>query len=244
MKSILVIGCEGSLGRSLVNYLAVRGYLVAGIDRAEVKANPSPLVKYVQADVSVAENCFEAMSQCLDELGKIEGVVNLCGEIFSGAVLDFASSSARHTHSFDKWAQVLNANLNTAFNVTMSAIDLFLASRSRGVIVNFSSTSAKGNRGQLAYGVAKAGVEILTKTCAVELGKLGIRCVAIAPGYINVNSTMSSLSEPIKENILREIPVGKFGATESVNHMVVSVLENEYLNGQVLTLDGGLTAFA
>jgi 3-oxoacyl-[acyl-carrier protein] reductase len=109
------------------------------------------------------------------------------------------------------------------------------------VIVNMSSISARGNAGQSAYAAAKAGVEALTRSWAKELGPLGLRFVAVAPGFIDTPSTRAALSVEILEELKQKTPLRRLGEVANVALAVIYALENDLLTGTVLDVDGGLT---
>jgi Dehydrogenases with different specificities (related to short-chain alcohol dehydrogenases) len=112
--------------------------------------------------------------------------------------------------------------------------------RIKGVIVNISSVSARGNAGQTAYSAAKSGLESMTRVWSKELGAFRIRAVSIAPGFIDTESTRSAVSEKILEDIRLNVPLKRLGAEKEISDFVITALENDYLNGAVIALDGGL----
>ena len=112
--------------------------------------------------------------------------------------------------------------------------------RSKGVIVNISSISACGNEGQTAYSAAKAGVNAMTVTWSKELGPMGIRCNAISPGFIDTDSTHNALKEKIIAHIHSNTPLRRLGQVEEVSQAVASVIANDFINGVILNVDGGL----
>jgi 3-oxoacyl-[acyl-carrier protein] reductase len=112
--------------------------------------------------------------------------------------------------------------------------------RKPGVLINFSSIAAQGNIGQSAYAAAKAALEALTVTWSKELGVFGIRVCAVAPGFIDTPSTREALSQAMVDQWTKQVPLRRLGTASEVTHAVRFILENDYYNGQVLHLDGGL----
>jgi 3-oxoacyl-[acyl-carrier protein] reductase len=108
------------------------------------------------------------------------------------------------------------------------------------VIVNISSVSAKGNAGQSAYSAAKAGLEALTKVWAKELAPLGIRCFAIAPGFCDTESTHKAISERMLQETVGRVPIKRLGTAQEIASFVIAGIENDFLNGKILEVDGGL----
>ena len=112
--------------------------------------------------------------------------------------------------------------------------------RTKGIIINISSISAKGNVGQSAYSVAKSGLEILTKIWAKELSSFNIRVACIAPGFFNTKSTHSSLSKFHIEHLKTNTPTKRLGKVKELMLAINFIIKNEFFNGKVLSLDGGL----
>ena len=131
--------------------------------------------------------------------------------------------------------------MDSVFIVTSAVVESMVSRRSKGVIVNISSISACGNEGQTAYSAAKAGVNAMTATWSKELGRLGIRCNAVAPGFIGIESTRRALSEEAIKHVKANTPLRRLGEAQEVALAVASLIENDFLNGVVLNVNGGLT---
>jgi 3-oxoacyl-[acyl-carrier protein] reductase len=176
----------------------------------------------------------------LDNHGfKTDILINNAGLIHSEPLVNILAKESR-VHSLHNWHKVIAANLHSVFNVTGLVVDRMVALRKKGVLINISSVSAKGNPGQSAYSAAKAGVNALTRTWAKELGSIGLRFVAIAPGFLDTSSTRHALSEPILAKLKQQIPLHRFGQVEHVYQTVRFIIENDYVNGTVIDVDGGL----
>jgi len=115
-----------------------------------------------------------------------------------------------------------------------------ITTRTKGVIVNISSVSAGGNAGQSAYSAAKAGVNALTAVWAKELSPLGIRVVAVAPGFTETESTKETVSEATLRETVKKVPLRRLGKPEEIAEGVLGAIRNDFFNGKVLELDGGL----
>jgi len=144
-------------------------------------------------------------------------------------------------HNLDSFRKSITANLDSVFIMTSTVVEQMVMHRTKGVIVNISSISAGGNEGQTAYSAAKAGVNAMTATWSKELGKLGIRCNAVAPGFIDTDSTRNALNESTIKRILSNTPLSRLGNAEEVAQAVASVITNDFMNGVVLNINGGLT---
>jgi 3-oxoacyl-[acyl-carrier protein] reductase len=115
-----------------------------------------------------------------------------------------------------------------------------LEAHKRGVVVNISSVCANGNPGQVAYSAAKAGLNGLTLALAKELGPLGIRVVGLAPGYFDTASTRRHVSEARLTKVTAAVPLKRLGRVSEIAHAIDFIIGNDYLNGTIMELDGGL----
>lgn len=172
----------------------------------------------------------------LDE--RIELLINAVGLIWNQPVLSVKGARLA-PHDLASFERVVRANLTTTF-VMASRVAARMARAGGGSIINFSSIAARGNAGQVAYSAAKAGVEGMTRALAQELGPLGIRVNAIAPGFIDVASTRAALSTEVLEQYTRRTPMKRMGTVDEIVDAVESLHGNSFLNGVVLELDGGL----
>jgi len=107
-------------------------------------------------------------------------------------------------------------------------------------VLNFSSMAADGNAGQSAYSAAKAALESLTVTWSKELGPFGIRVNAVAPGFIDTPSTAKALTPAQIATWIKQVPAARMGTLAEIAHAVRFIIENDYYNGKVLRVDGGL----
>lgn len=186
----------------------------------------------------------EAIEEVVDDIFKSHGGVNVCinnaGIIHNEVLVNILSRNEKR-HSISNWEKVINVNLSAVFFVTANVVEKMIAGKQKGVIINISSISAQGNIGQSAYAASKAGVEALTKTWSKELGMFKIRCACIAPGFFNTPSTRESLNEHMLKKWEKSIPIGRLGELEDLLNAVIFIIQNDYFNGKVLSLDGGLT---
>jgi 3-oxoacyl-[acyl-carrier protein] reductase len=238
---VVVAGAGGGLGRVIVARFAGAGRTVLALDADEVALGSLPktdLVIRCCCDLGDPAALDAALEEALPRSVRVDLVVNAGGLIWNEPALAF--KGARLTaHGLDSFERVVRANLTTTF-VTSTRMAARMARSGGGVIVNFSSIAARGNAGQVAYSAAKAGVEGLTRALAQELGPLGIRVNAIAPGFIDVGSTRSALASDVLEQHAKRTPVRRLGAVGEVADAIESLYRNGFMNGVVLELDGGL----
>ena len=143
--------------------------------------------------------------------------------------------------SEEDWDLVMDINLKGAFNCIKAAARPMMKQRSGSIINIASVVGVMGNAGQANYSASKAGLIGLTKTTAKELAARGIRCNAVAPGFIESAMT-DKLSDEVKQNYFKSIPLAKFGKVEEVASVVAFLASDmsSYVTGQVINIDGGL----
>lgn len=241
-KKVIVTGGVRGLGRSMVHALLAKGASVAifdlnteGFDELRELEN----VHCIECDVANHEQVVQATSQYHAEFKAAHVLINNAGILFSAPLVKIGASGIEK-HDIAMWNRVLETDLSSVFYMTSCIVEKMIMTRTRGVIVNISSVSAAGNVGQSAYSAAKAGVNALTATWAKELSVMGIRVVAVAPGFIETESTKEALSDAVLQETIKKVPLRRLGKPEEIAHAVISVIENDYFNGKVYELDGGL----
>ncbi len=243
-KVALITGSAAGIGRATAQRLASEGASLLLVDvQAEAVAETAELcaggggkVLHGTCDVSDPAQVKGAVKRCVDELGKLDVLINIAGIL-----------SLDHTHelSLERWNQVLTINLTGTFLFCQTALPHLLASG--GNIVNTSSTSAiAGMPYGAAYGASKAGVMALTRTLAVEYGKKGLRANAVSPGSIKTAmTTRQALPEDLDFKLIeRHMPLDKARGPETVAHVIAMLASDEgaHINGESIRVDGGTLA--
>ncbi|TDP71389.1 SDR family oxidoreductase [Roseateles toxinivorans] len=242
---VLLTGGGRGLGRHLLERLLEQGCRVGVLERdeslcAELRDRHGDGVMVEVADLSDAQSADSGVQALIARGLAPELLVNNAGIIHNEPLVNMLARGDR-VHGLDSWRRVLSADLDSVFFVTRRVVDDMLRRRCRGVIVSISSIAAHGNAGQSAYAAAKAGVNALTMTWAKELGPLGLRFAAIAPGFIDTPSTRAALSESTLQKLQQMVPLRRLGDPEAVFLAVKHVAENDYVSGTVLEVDGGLS---
>lgn len=186
----------------------------------------------VQANVASPKEVSSLIEQTLATFGRIDILVNNAGITRDNIILRMSESD---------WDLVLSINLKGAFLCSQAVLRTMIKQR-WGRIINISSVvGLMGNAGQANYASAKAGLIGLTKTIAREVASRSITANAIAPGFIDTGMT-SKLSDNVKQEAIRQIPVGSFGLPKDIAHAVAFFAseESHYITGQVLNIDGGM----
>ncbi len=241
----IVTGAARGIGAATARRLAADGMAVAVLDldadacagtvAAITGAGGTALA--VGADVSQADQVEAAVGKIAGELGPPAVLVNNAGVIRDNMLFKMTE---------DDWDTVLGVHLRGAFLMSRAA-QKFMVDQRYGRIVNLSSSSALGNRGQVNYSAAKAGMQGFTKTLAIELGQFGITANAVAPGFIVTDMTAATAArvkmdfEDFQQAAAGQIPVRRVGQPEDVAH-VISFLVSDgagFVSGQVIYVAGG-----
>lgn len=240
-KVAVVTGASRGIGRTIAIKLAEAGATVvinyngsaekAEAVCAEIEEKGGNASVY-QCNVSDFEACEKFIQDVIAQHGRLDILVNNAGITRDGLLMKMTEED------FDA---VLDTNLKGTFNCIRFASRQMLKQRS-GRIINLSSVSGvMGNAGQANYSASKAGVIGLTKATARELASRHITVNAIAPGFIETEMT-AVLSDSVKEEAVKQIPLGAFGKTEDIANLAVFLASEQagYITGQVINVDGGM----
>ncbi len=235
---VVVSGAGGQLGRALVSHYAAKGRPVLALDKTFDAAAPSPGVTARSVDLVIETDVRRALAEAIPAADTIALLINAAGLIWNEPILALRGAKFA-THGVESWRGVIDANLTAPF-VAATEVAARMVRRGGGSIVNFSSIASEGNAGQAAYGAAKAGIEGLTRTMAIELGPLGIRVNALALGFIDVATTRSAVADERLQGYAQKTPLGRLGQVEDVIGGIEFLAANRFANGTIIKLDGGL----
>ena len=237
----LVTGGARGLGLAIATHLQSLGATVIVGDRDETALRDLPeRLKGEILDVTNPDLARAVLAAIVAQHGRIDILVNNAGVIFSEPFVNIMNPEGI-MHDYGRFRDSLAVNLDSVFIMTSAAVEQMVTHRTKGVIVNISSISACGNEGQTAYSAAKAAVNAMTVTWSKELGRWGIRCNAVAPGFIQTPSTQNALSETALKHVQSNTPLRRLGRAEEVAQAVAAVIENDFVNGLIMNVNGGLT---
>lgn len=240
-KSVLVTGASRGIGRAIALYFARNGAKVAvNYSGSEAKANEvveeikanGGTAFAIKADISSSDDVTNMVKTVVNEFGSLDVLVNNAGITRDNLLMRMKE---------EDWDAVINTNLKGVF-LTTKAVTRQMMKQRQGRIINIASiVGVSGNAGQANYVAAKAGVIGLTKTAAKELSSRGITVNAIAPGFIETDMT-GKLEEGIKEDMLRNIPLARFGQPDDIAAAAAFLASDasSYITGQTLHVDGGM----
>ncbi|MET0330033.1 MAG: acetoacetyl-CoA reductase [Dyella sp.] len=238
-RTALVTGGTGGIGGAIIRKLASQGHRVVTNYRDRAKADTLRQtlaaegvdLLLVEGDVSDPASSAAMVAAIEAQLGPVEILVNNAG-ITRDAVF--------HKMNYEQWSEVINTNLNACFNVTRPVIEGMRA-RKWGRIVQISSVNGqKGQYGQANYAAAKAGIHGFTISLALENAKFGITVNTVSPGYIGTDMVMA-VPPDIREKIIAQIPLGRFGEPHEIAHAVSFLAgeETAWMTGANLSINGG-----
>ena len=241
----LVTGAGSGMGAATAKTLAERGARVAVIDlNLESAQQTADSIKglALSADVSSGASVEAALQQVVDELGTPRVVVSCAGIAAASRIV-----GREGPHELDLYQRVINVNLVGTFNVLrlaadrMSTLEPVSKSGARGVIVNTASVAAyDGQIGQAAYSSSKGGVVALTLPAARELARFGIRVMTVAPGLIGTPMLLD-MPDDVQQSLAGQVPFPqRFGTPEEFADLVLHIVDNEMLNGEVIRFDGAI----
>jgi 3-oxoacyl-[acyl-carrier protein] reductase len=240
-STILVTGGSRGIGRAIVRLLAQAGRSVAFTYRENRQAaeqlvdelSPShPRIAALRCDSRDLDAVRATVKEVADRFGPIYGLVNNAGITRDRALVMMTA---------EQWQEVIDVDLSGVFNFCKSVI-FGMSKRRSGRIVNIGSVSGViGNRGQVNYSAAKAGVIGLSKALAKETASLGVTVNVVAPGYIDTEM-LHNLPAETRRGLAEHIPMGRLGTAEEVASLVCYLLgaDSGYITGQVFLVDGGI----
>lgn len=240
-KVAIVTGASRGIGRAIAVSLAQSGVKVVcnyigSLEQAQETLDAVKAVGgegiLIMGDVSNSDDVAEMVKTVQESFGQIDILVNNAGITKDNLLMRIKE---------EDWDDVLNINLKGTFLMT-KAVSRIMMKQKAGRIINITSVvGMTGNIGQANYSASKAGVIGFTKTCAKEFASRGITVNAIAPGFINTDMT-ANLPDAIKEEMVRNIPLGRMAEPKEVANAVVFLASDlaSYITGQVLAVDGGM----
>jgi 3-oxoacyl-[acyl-carrier protein] reductase len=243
---IAITGAGQGLGKQMALSLAESGVHLALID-----LNPEQLSETQEECLSLGVTARSYVTNVTDEqqvcaafeqieadFKQLNGVINNAGIMRDGMFIKVKDGKVTPM-SLEQFQSVMDVNVTGTFLCGREASKVMLNTDSKGVLINISSVARAGNIGQTNYSASKAAVATMATVWAKELGRFGIRSVAIAPGVIKTAMT-DQIKPEAMDRLIRMIPVGRLGLADEISATVKYVLTNEFVTGRVLEVDGGM----
>lgn len=240
-KTALITGASRGIGRGIAKVFAAQGANVAFTYLSSVEkgqaleaelAAEGIKAKGYRSDAADFDQAQALADDVVKDFGQVDILINNAGITRDGLLMRMGK---------DQWDAVIKANLDSVFNLT-KGIQRYMLKQRSGSIINMSSVvGIKGNAGQANYAASKAGIIGFTKSVALELGSRGIRCNAVAPGFIATEMT-ESLDPKVLEGWLESIPLKRAGSVEDIANACLFLGSDlsSYVTGQVLSVNGGM----
>ena len=244
-KTVLITGAARGLGAAMAVGLAERGADLAlvDLDPAALEATCAACTAHgvaarpYAADVSVESEVVGLYERVVEDFERLDASIANAGVLRDGLLIKARDGKPIEKLSIADWQAVIDVNLTGVFLCGREAA-AHMARLEGGTIINISSLSREGNFGQSNYSASKAGVAALTVVWAKELARYGIRVNAIAPGFIETEM-VATMRDDVKEKIAATIPAGRIGRPDEVARTAVFLLENDFMNGRIVEIDGG-----
>ena len=245
-KVVAITGAGQGLGKQMALSLAESGVNLALIDlnleqlretQAECESLGVSARVYV-TNVTNEQQVCAAFEQIEADFKQLNGVINNAGIMRDGMFIKVKDGQITPM-SLEQFQSVMDVNVTGTFLCGREASKVMLNTDSKGVLINISSVARAGNIGQTNYSASKAAVATMATVWAKELGRFGIRSVAIAPGVIKTAMTDQVKPEAM-DRLIKMIPVGRLGLADEISATVKYALTNEFVTGRVLEVDGGM----
>ena len=241
MKTAFVTGGSRGIGKAIAIELGNNFHVVIGYSNSEDKANDvakdiissGGSASTIRVDISNSESVDEAFTSIEKDYTSVDVLINNAG-VTKDNILPRMKK--------DEWLEVIQTNLTGSFYTSQRAIKLMMKNKWGRIIFISSVVGISGNQGQANYAASKAGLIGLAKSISKELGSRNITSNVVAPGYIETDMT-SFLDDQNKENIIEQLSIKRIGKPEDISNIVSFLCsdESEYITGQVIPVDGGLT---
>ena len=245
-KVVVITGGAGGLGLAMAVDLAAAGAKIALIDvdqekleRACADIGDRAEVQGYAFDITSEEDVVAGFGFILEDFGQVNVLINNAGILADGMLIKAKECKVTDRMSYEQFQSVINVNLTGSFLCGREAAAAMIESKQEGVIINISSLAKAGNMGQTNYSASKAGVAAMSVGWAKELARYNIRSAAVAPGVIETEMTAAMKPEALAR-MEKMVPVGRLGQPSEISSTVKFIIENDYVNGRVFEIDGGI----
>jgi len=242
-SNILITGGAGGIGYEVATTLKDKVNSIGIIDNNSEKLskinNPNFLLYNV--DISNFDDLKNAVDDYYINNGTIDCLVNCAAILVDKPLISISIKNKSLSRlSLESWDEVIKTNLYGTYYASIEVAERMIKSRTKGVIVNVGSISSGGNIGQSSYAASKGAINALTVTWAQELSNFGIRVNAVAPGMTSTDMPLSAMTKEHLDQWKNKIPLKRFAQPSEIADAIIFCINNKYMNGRVLEIDGGL----
>lgn len=247
-KKIIVTGGAGGIGSELVRLLFAKGSTVAVMDndtelldklKGSFSEHLGSSIEIYRTDISKFKEVKENVERFYNKYGEIDALINNAAILRDGLLLNIFEGQIKKLPR-KIWKETIDTNLSGYFYCTREVVEKMVMKRTKGIVVNISSISSSGNAGQTSYSASKAAINALTVTWSQELSKFGIRVAGVSPGMTDTSMPRASMPESTLEKWVKMTPVKRMAFPSEIASTVMFVLENDFICGRTLEVDGGL----
>ena len=246
-KTIVITGAGRGLGRKMAEVIAREGARIAlagtheaGLqETARLCAEAGSEARSYVADVANEAQVETLFASVRRDFGSIDGLINNAGTNRDALLVKVEDGKVQSKMSLEDFNKVIAVDLVGVFICGREAAVHMIEGGRGGVILNVSSISRAGNIGQTNYAAAKAGVAAMTVTWGKELARYKIRVAGIAPGFCDTRM-VANIKPAIRDRIISSIPLRRLGQPEEIGRTALFILQNDYYDGRILEIDGGL----
>lgn len=229
-KVCLVTGGTSGIGAVTALALAAKGAQVAIVARKAATAPPN--LRFVQADVADSAACRNCVEQTVKQFGRLDVLVHAAGGPVPGSIYAVTDES---------WMNAFAVHVHSVFHLTRAAAPHMARQGGGAIILLGSAAGLRGCLGAAAYGVVKGALPQFARVLARELAEQRIRVNCVSPGVIRTPFQQALSPEQAKNNIENRIPLHREGTPEDVAALIVTLVENDFITGENMIIDGGMT---
>ena len=241
---VILTGCLGGIGQAIKKELKKDGaFMIIGID-IEKKPQDSlihNIDEYICCDLSDTESIYITINNIFSNFDNVLHLINNAGIMINDPILTTEWNKEKFINIIKIWDKTNNINLRACFGLSVCFANYLFDKRAEGSIVHVSSISSNGNAGQSSYSSSKGGLRSLSKTLSKEIAAFGIRSNVIVPGFIETKAGAKVISEKNIRKKINQTPLKRLGLPSEVADITRKLLENKFLNGCEINIDGGLT---
>ena len=239
---VIVTGCLGGIGQAINSELK-NNYYIIGLDIVAEPKNKElqNIDNYICCDLNEPLKIFNTIESIFSNYRNIKHLINNAGIMKNDPIISLNWCEKDFRNLIEEWDKTIDINLRASFGLSVCFSNNLYLKRLEGSIIHISSIASNGNIGQSSYSSSKGGLRSLSKTLSKEIANFGIRSNVIIPGFIETNAGSKASSEKNLRKKINQTPLKRLGKPSEVAEIAKVLIENRFLNGCEINVDGGLT---